>query len=53
MLSEFGAEAKQLARGQSLIPLMKLRLRIQAILWNFVSGTSYMKEENGTSVLER
>jgi len=54
MLSEFGAEAKQLAGGQSLIPLMKLRLRIQAILWIWIlSGTSYIKEENGTSVLER
>jgi aerobic carbon-monoxide dehydrogenase medium subunit len=49
MLSEFGDEAKLLAGGQSLIPLMKLRYANPSHLvdLNFVSGTSYIKEENG------
>ena len=49
MLSEFGAEAKLLAGGQSLIPLMKLRYANPSHLvdLNFVGGTSYIKEENG------
>ena len=50
MLSEFGDEAKLLAGGQSLIPLMKLRYANPNHLvdLNFISGTSYIKEENGT-----
>ena len=50
MLSEFGNEAKLLAGGQSLIPLMKLRYANPNHLvdLNFISGTSYIKEENGT-----
>src|SRR4029077_2729021 len=50
MLSEFGDEAKLLAGGQSLIPLMKLRYDNPNHLvdQNFISGTSYIKEENGT-----
>ncbi len=49
MLAEFGDEAKLLAGGQSLIPLMKLRFANPGHLvdLNFVPGTSYVKEENG------
>jgi aerobic carbon-monoxide dehydrogenase medium subunit len=49
MLSEFGDEAKLLAGGQSLIPLMKLRYANPNHLvdLNFISGTSYVNEENG------
>lgn len=50
MLSQLGDDAKLLAGGQSLIPLMKLRFANPAHLvdLNFVSGTSYIKEENGS-----
>src|SRR4029077_16428251 len=50
MLSELGEEAKLLAGGQSLIPLMKLRYANPSHLvdLNFISGTSYIKEENST-----
>src|SRR5438874_4150839 len=49
MLLQLGEEAKLLAGGQSLIPLMKLRLASPKHLvdLNFISGTSYIKEENG------
>jgi len=49
MLAQLGEEAKLLAGGQSLIPLMKLRLANPRHLvdLNFVSGTSYIKEESG------
>src|SRR6266704_1766558 len=49
MLSQLGEEAKLLAGGQSLIPLMKLRFANPAHLvdLNFIQGTSYIKEENG------
>src|SRR5438445_4481551 len=49
MLSQLGDEAKLLAGGQSLIPLMKLRFASPKHLvdLNFISGTSYIKEENG------
>jgi aerobic carbon-monoxide dehydrogenase medium subunit len=48
MLSEFG-DAKLLAGGQSLIPLMKLRYANPSHLvdLNFIEGTSYIKEESG------
>src|SRR5437879_6863478 len=48
-LLQLGEEAKLLAGGQSLIPLMKLRLASPKHLvdLNFISGTSYIKEENG------
>jgi carbon-monoxide dehydrogenase medium subunit len=48
MLSQLGDEAKLLAGGQSLIPLMKLRYANPGHLvdLNFVPGTSYIKEEN-------
>jgi aerobic carbon-monoxide dehydrogenase medium subunit len=49
MLSELGQEARLLAGGQSLIPLMKLRLAQPAHLidLNFVPGTSYLRAEDG------
>jgi aerobic carbon-monoxide dehydrogenase medium subunit len=49
MLSQLGDEAKLLAGGQSLIPLMKLRFDNPAHLvdLNFISGTSYVKQGSG------
>ena len=49
MLAQLGDDAKLLAGGQSLIPLMKLRFANPAHLvdLNFVVGTSYIKEDNG------
>jgi aerobic carbon-monoxide dehydrogenase medium subunit len=49
MLSQLGDDAKLLAGGQSLIPLMKLRFANPKHLvdLNFILGTSYIKEENG------
>jgi carbon-monoxide dehydrogenase medium subunit len=45
LLSELGEEAKFLAGGQSLIPLMKLRLSTPAHLvdLNFIPDTSYLR----------
>lgn len=45
LLSELGEEAKFLAGGQSLIPLMKLRLSTPAHLvdLNFIPNTSYIR----------
>jgi carbon-monoxide dehydrogenase medium subunit len=50
MLSEFGDEAKVLAGGQSLIPLMKLRYANPKHLvdLNFIDGASYIREEART-----
>ena len=50
MLAQLGDDAKLLAGGQSLIPLMKLRFANPAHLvdLNFISGTSYINEDNGT-----
>ncbi len=50
MLTQLGDDAKLLAGGQSLIPLMKLRFANPAHLvdLNFISGTSYIKDDNGT-----
>jgi carbon-monoxide dehydrogenase medium subunit len=50
MLAQLGDDAKLLAGGQSLIPLMKLRYANPAHLvdLNFVPGTSYIKEDHGT-----
>jgi carbon-monoxide dehydrogenase medium subunit len=50
MLSQLGDDAKLLAGGQSLIPLMKLRFANPRHLvdLNFVPGTSYIKEENSS-----
>ena len=49
MLSQLGDEAKLLAGGQSLIPLMKLRFANPAHLvdLNFVADTSFIREGNG------
>lgn len=49
LLGELGAEAKFLAGGQSLIPLMKLRLSTPAHLvdLNFIPQTSYIRS-NGS-----
>jgi carbon-monoxide dehydrogenase medium subunit len=53
VLSQLGDDAKLLAGGQSLIPLMKLRFANPTHLvdLNFVSGTSYIKEDNGALCL--
>jgi carbon-monoxide dehydrogenase medium subunit len=50
MLSQLGEDAKLLAGGQSLIPLMKLRFANPKHLvdLNFVPGTSYIKEVKST-----
>jgi len=47
MLSQLGEEAKLLAGGQSLIPLMKLRFANPKHLvdLNFIPGISYIKED--------
>jgi carbon-monoxide dehydrogenase medium subunit len=49
ILADLGDEAKLLAGGQSLIPLMKLRLSSPSHLvdLNFVPGVSYVKRANG------
>jgi carbon-monoxide dehydrogenase medium subunit len=49
MLQQHGDEAKILSGGQSLIPMMKLRLARPAVLVdiNRISGLSYVKEEGG------
>ena len=49
LLGQLGEDAKLLAGGQSLIPLMKLRFANPRHLidLNFVSGTSYIKDEGG------
>jgi carbon-monoxide dehydrogenase medium subunit len=49
MLSQLGDDAKLLAGGQSLIPLMKLRFANPSHLvdLNFVPDASYIKEEGG------
>lgn len=51
MLSQLGDDAKLLAGGQSLIPLMKLRFANPSHLvdLNFIPGAAYIKEE-GASV---
>jgi len=49
MLAGLGEDAKLLAGGQSLIPLMKLRLSSPSHLvdLNFIPGFSYIKRSNG------
>ncbi len=49
LLTKYGDEAKLLAGGQSLLPMMKLRLaspRVLVDLWR-VTGLSYVREEDG------
>ncbi len=55
MLGQLGDEAKLLAGGQSLIPLMKLRFAnpLHLVDLNFIGGTSYVSEELAPSVSER
>jgi aerobic carbon-monoxide dehydrogenase medium subunit len=50
MLSQLGDEAKLLAGGQSLIPLMKLRFANPSHLvdLNFIPNVAYIKEEGGS-----
>ena len=49
LLEKFGDDAKILAGGQSLIPMMKLRIVEPKIVidLNKISGLSYIKEEDG------
>jgi aerobic carbon-monoxide dehydrogenase medium subunit len=49
MLAQLGDDARLLAGGQSLIPLMKLRFANPAHLvdLNFIPGTSYVAEDEG------
>ncbi len=49
MLQKYGAEAKILSGGMSLIPLMKLRLANPAYLIdiNRISGLDHIKEADG------
>lgn len=49
MLAQLGEEAKFLAGGQSLIPLMKLRFANPKHLvdLNFIPGLSYVREDKG------
>lgn len=49
MLAQLGEDARLLAGGQSLIPLMKLRFANPSHLvdLNFVPDTSYIREDNG------
>jgi len=49
MLAELGEDAKVLAGGQSLVPLMKLRLSSPSHLvdLNFVRNVSYIRRSNG------
>ena len=49
LLSKYGEEAKVLAGGQSLIPLMKLRLASPQYLidLNRIQGLSTIKEQDG------
>jgi aerobic carbon-monoxide dehydrogenase medium subunit len=50
MLGQLGEDAKLLAGGQSLIPLMKLRFANPRHLidLNFIPGTSFIKEDRGS-----
>ena len=49
LLQQYGDEAKILSGGQSLIPMMKLRLARPGFLIdiNAIAGLSYIKEEGG------
>ncbi|MFQ5677234.1 MAG: FAD binding domain-containing protein, partial [bacterium] len=49
LLTKYGDDAKILAGGHSLIPMMKLRLAAPAVLIdiNQLSDLDYIKEENG------
>jgi aerobic carbon-monoxide dehydrogenase medium subunit len=50
LLGQYGDEAKVLAGGHSLLPLMKLRLAIPAVLIDLrkLADLRYIREENGS-----
>ena len=50
LLAEYGSDAKLLAGGQSLMPLINMRLARPAVLidLNRVHALDYIKDENGT-----
>ncbi len=50
ILAELGEDAKALAGGQSLIPLMKLRLSVPSALvdLNYIPDLGHIKRHNGT-----
>lgn len=50
LLAELGEQARPLAGGQSLVPLMKLRLAAPAHLvdLNFLTGLSHVERRNGS-----
>src|SRR5262249_34989649 len=50
LLARYGGDAKVLAGGQSLMPLMNFRLTRPAALidLNGIPGLSYIREQNGT-----
>ena len=49
LLAEYGADAKLLAGGHSLLPLMKLRLAVPSLLIDVgrLPGLSYVRDDNG------
>jgi carbon-monoxide dehydrogenase medium subunit len=49
LLAEYGADAKLLAGGHSLLPLMKLRLAVPSLLIDVgrLPGLSYIRDDNG------
>lgn len=53
LLEQYGANAKVLAGGQSLMPLLNLRLAAPSILidLNRVDSLSYLRQENGDLVI--
>jgi aerobic carbon-monoxide dehydrogenase medium subunit len=53
LLSEHGSEAKVLAGGQSLVPMLSFRLAQPAVLidLNHASGLDYVRQDNGHVVI--
>ena len=53
LLTEHGEDARLLAGGQSLVPLMNLRMATPEVLidLNRIEGLSYVREEHGALVL--
>jgi carbon-monoxide dehydrogenase medium subunit len=53
LLTEHGDEARLLSGGQSLVPLMNLRMATPEVLidLNAIDGLSYVREEDGALVL--
>jgi len=48
LLAEYGADAKLLAGGHSLLPLMKLRLAVPSLVIDVgrLPGLSYVRDDN-------